>query len=142
MKIYIINIMKTIIVNYAELYYLKISFQSLPDKYSGKFVQLSHNDNEYLVFAPKEFAKYHSNILEHFSKEMNLVGNYDTQNKRYDILEPEWYILGGGKFEIDRIKKELKLYDDSMAYGRFNDKGLKERLQNTEEFYGYTILIE
>ncbi len=134
--------METIVVNYAELYYLRIASQKVPDRYSGKFVQLRHNDNEYLVFSPKEFTKFHANIVEHFSKEKGLRGVYDSEKKRYDILEQGWSISGGGKFEIDRIKRELRLYDDSMAYGRFKDEGLRERLQNTEEFSDYRILIE
>lgn len=140
--LYNLNIMKTIVVDYAEHYYLNIASRQVPDRYSGKFVQLLNNNNEYLVFSPKEFSKFHANIVEHFSKERGLAGAYDSEKKRYDLLEPQWEIIGGGKFEIDRIKKELRLYDDSMAYGRFKDEGLRERLQNTEEFSGYTIVIE
>lgn len=133
--------MGTTVVNYAEFYYSKRASQKIPERYSGKFVQLMHNDNEYLVFSPKEFSKYHANIVEHFSKERGLGGAYNTEKRHYDLYEDGW-IITGGKFEIDTEKKELRLYDDSMAYGRFNDEGLKERLLNSEEFSGFTIVIE
>lgn len=137
--------MRTIVVDYSEFYYSKIAGMIMPDKYGGKFVQLWHGGSgseEYIVFSPKEFKKYHANIVEHFSKEMNLSGAYDSEQKRFDIFEPEWKIMGGGKFEINRKERLLRLYDDSMAYGRFNAEGLIERLAGTEEFSDYRIVIE
>lgn len=134
--------MKTIIFDYSESFYLKISGMPVPDKYAGKFVQIWHAEEEYLILSPKEFKKYHANIVEQFSKDMNLAGAYDSEQKRFDIFDPEWVIRGGGKFEIDRREKILRLYDDSMAYGRFNDEGLAERLSGTEEFFNYRIVIE
>jgi len=35
--------------------------------------------------------------------------------------------VGGGKFEIDKAEKHIRLYDNSMAYGRFDIEGLKKR---------------
>ncbi|MFN3739858.1 MAG: hypothetical protein ACK4TF_04195 [Thermodesulfovibrionales bacterium] len=134
--------MKTTVVDYSEIYYSSIMGIRLPDKYGGKFVQLWYKGEEYMVFSPKEFKKYHSNIVELFSKDMNLAGAYDSEQKRFDIFEPEWKIIGGGKFEIDRKEKILRLYDDSMAYGRFNDEGLAQRLAETEELSGYRIVID
>lgn len=148
--------MKTIVVDYSEFYYSKIAGMTMPDKYGGKFVQLWHGGSgspenqqifrgiseEYIVFSPKEFKKYHANIVELFSKDKGLAGAYDSEQKRFDIFEPEWKIMGGGKFEINRKERVLRLYDDSMAYGRFNAEGLIERLAGTEEFSGYRIVIE
>lgn len=114
----------------------------MPEKYSGKFVQIWHEGDEYIVLSPKEFKKYHANIVEIFSKDRGLAGAYDSEQKRFDIFEPEWKIMGGGKFEVDKKERILRLYDDSMAYGRFNDEGLAERLAGTEEFLNYRIVIE
>jgi hypothetical protein len=97
---------------------------------------------EYLVFSPKEFTKYHAGIVEYFAKERGLAGAYDSEHKRYDILEPGWSVRGGGKFEIDRKNRELHLYDNSMAYGRFDPDGLCERLGATRVFSGYRIIID
>ncbi len=134
--------MKTIVVDYSESYYSKILGIVMPEKYSGKFVQIWHEGDEYIVLSPKEFKKYHANIVEIFSKDRGLAGAYDSEQKRFDIFEPEWKIMGGGKFEVDKKERILRLYDDSMAYGRFNDEGLAERLAGTEEFLNYRIVIE
>lgn len=129
-------------MDYSKLYFLNLAGAQIPDRFSGKFVQIWHGDREYFVLSPKEFKKYHANIVELFSKDRGLAGAYDSEQKHFDIFEPEWKIIGGGKFEIDRKERILRLYDDSMAYGRFNDKGLAERLSGTEEFLGFRILIE
>lgn len=134
--------MKTCVIDYSKLYFSNIAKLHLPDRFSGKFVQIWHGDAEYLVFSPKDFKKYHANIVEYFSNEMNLAGTYNSEQKRFDIFEPEWKIIGGGKFEIDIKERFLRLYDDSMAYGRFNDKDLIERLSGTVEFSNYRIIIE
>lgn len=134
--------MKTVIVDYSKVYYSQIAGFKIPDEYSGKFVQIQQGENEYLVFSPKEFTKYHANIVEYFSKDRRLIGSYDSDHKRYDIFESGWNIIGGGKFEIRRKEKILRLYDDSMAYGKFRSEGLTERLLKTEEFSDYRIIVE
>ena len=64
------------------------------------------------------------------------------QHKCFDIHDPEWAVVGGGKFERDRKKKQLRLYDDSMAYGKFNGHGLKEKILSFSAFSGYNVQIE
>jgi len=53
-----------------------------------------------------------------------------------------YLITGGGKFEIDRKKKHIRLYDDSLAYGKFDRRGLKERILSIAEFSKYKVQIE
>ena len=77
-----------------------------------------------------------------FCAERGISGVYNNIHKRFDIHEPEWTVVGGGKFAIDRRKKQLRLYDDSMAYGKFNGKGLKEKILSISALAGYNVQIE
>lgn len=121
--------MNTIIVNYSEIYYSEIK-GPIPEKYSGKFVQIRHGDTEYLLFSPKELTKYHADIVKRFCSERNIEGHYNYERKSFEIDEPDWIVVGGGKFEWDNKEKFIHLYDDSMAYGKFDEKGLKERIKS------------
>lgn len=114
----------------------------MPDKFTGKFVQIRNNNTEYLIFSPKEFTPYHANLVERFCSETGLNGSYNNEGKRFDIHDPAWFILGGGKFEIDKTGKYIRLYDNSMAYGRFDSKGLKEKILLIDEMSDYKVQIE
>ncbi len=129
--------MKIIYIDYAEKFY-----RDIPDYYSGKFVQIRHSRTEYFIFSPREFTKYHANIVERFCSENNIAGIFDNVHKRFDILESDWITVGGGKFEVDRKRKKVHLYDDSMAYGKFNATGLEERILAIDKFSGYKVRIE
>ena len=130
--------MRVILIDYARKYYTK----ALPDKFSGKFVQLKKGSSEYLIFSPGESDRYHADIIRRFCAEREIAGAYDNANKHFSIHEPSWSVVGGGKFEIDRDTKDLRLYDNSMAYGKFDARGLKEKIFSLETFSGYTIRIE
>lgn len=134
--------MKTILINYAETYYADTARKGMPDQYAGKFVQIRKGPTEYLVFSPKESTRFHADILERFCTERKIPGVYNSQNKSFDILDRAWVVAGGGKFETDRKKKFLRLYDDSMAYGKFDRRGLKEKILSIAEFSNYKVQIE
>jgi hypothetical protein len=36
----------------------------------------------------------------------------------------------------------IRLFDDSMAYGKFDHAGLAEKLLSFPEFAGFTVLID
>jgi len=134
--------MKAIVIDYAEKYYQDRAKTAMPEKRSGKFVQVRNNETEYLVFSPKEFTPYHAGLVEQFCKEKGLKGVYDTKNKRFDIQEPAWIVVGGGKFERDDREKHIRLYDNSMAYGRFDSKGLRGKILSAAGMSDYTVQIE
>ena len=116
---------------------------AVPDKIAGKFVQIRNDSaEEYLVFSPKELSRYHADIVGRFCDERGIPGVYHNALKCFDIHDPEWVVIGGGKFERDRIKKQLRLYDDSMAYGKFNGHGLKEKILSLSAFSEYNVRIE
>lgn len=131
--------MNTVIVDYSEIYYSGKG--SIPERYSGKFVQIRHNDTEYILFSPTELIKYHADIVERFCLERKISGHYNKDKKSFDIDDPAWFIVGGGKFDWDKKGKIIRLYDDSMAYGKFDEKGLKERIKKGK-LSDYEIQIE
>jgi hypothetical protein len=134
--------MNVIFIDYSEIYYSSVAKTSAPNKRNGKFVQIRNNITEYLVFSPKELTPYHANLVERFCIEKVLDGSYNDKGKRFDIYDPAWVIIGGGKFEIDKAEKYIRLYDNSMAYGKFDSKGLKEKILSIDEMSDYKVQIE
>lgn len=134
--------MPTVLIDYIPFYYTSIAQTAIPPVVSGKFVQIRNGNTLYLVLSPKELTKYHGNIVERFCMDKGIEGSYDTKREKFAILDQAWVIVGGGKFERDGSKKAIKLYDNSMAYGKFDATGLKELLIALPEFSGYTVTIE
>jgi hypothetical protein len=134
--------MTIVLIDYTHLYYTAITKTGVPAARSGKFVQIRHESTEYLVFSPKDFTKYHANIVERFCLDKGIEGGYDSGGKRYDISDRAWIVAGGGKYEIDAGKKIIKLFDNSMAYGKFDIQGLREKILSLPEFYVFTVRVE
>ncbi len=133
--------MTLVFIDYTRLYYRTIAKTVVPPVISGKFVQIRNEYTEYLVFSPKELTKYHANIVERFCLDKGIEGSHDSERKRYDIHDTAWIIVGGGKFEIDEARKTVRLYDDSMAYGKFDPWGLREKVLSLPDFSGFTVLV-
>jgi hypothetical protein len=135
--------MSIVLIDYTSLYYLAVAKSlTIPSLTTGKFVQIRNGNTLTVVISPKEFTKYHANIIERFCMDKGLEGSYDSRREKFTIHDQAWQIVGGGKFERDMNKKTLRLYDNSMAYGKFDTKGLKEMLGALPELSGYTITIE
>jgi len=134
--------MPTILIDYTPFYYTSLAAAPVPAVVIGKFVQIRNGNTLYLVLSPKEFTKYHANIVERFCMDKSIEGRYDVKREKFTIMDRSWQIVGGGKFERDTNKKAVKLYDNSMAYGKFKATGLKEILGALPEFSGYTISID
>ncbi len=131
-----------IVIDYTPFYYASLARTSAPPATAGKFVQIRHGADRYLVFSPKELTKYHANIVERFCMDTGIEGSYDGKREKFTIADQAWAIVGGGKFERDDEKKAIKLYDESMAYGKFDATGLQEMLAALPEFSGYRITVE
>jgi hypothetical protein len=134
--------MTIVFIDYTHLYYTAIAKTGVLPARSGKFVQIRHGSTEYIVFSPKEFTKYHANIVERFCLDKGIEGSYDSGGKHYNISDRAWIVAGGGKYEIDTYKKTIKLYDNSMAYGKFDIPGLREKMLSLPDFYAFTVRIE
>ena len=133
---------RTVLIDYAEADYPDLASRDVPDRYAGKFVQMRKGATEYLVFSSKAFTRFHADIVERFCSDREIPGVYNSHNKSFEILDPSWVIRGGGKFERDRKSKLLHLYDDSMAYGKFEKNGLKEKILTLAGFSDYTVRID
>jgi len=129
-------------VDYSAKYYCAILKNPLPQRWGGKFVQVSRGETEYIIFAPKEFAAYHADIVKHFCDERCIDGTYNHTEKRFDIVDPAWTITGGGKFEIDRAQRTIRLFDNSLAYGKYDRRGLREKLARGQGFIDYSVTME
>jgi hypothetical protein len=87
---------------YSPLYYTMIAKTDIPPVIIGKFVQIRSGSMEYLVLSPKDFTKYHANIVERFCLDKGIEGSYDPDRKRFDIYDLEWDIVGGEKSRSTR----------------------------------------
>lgn len=134
--------MPTVLIDYTPFFYTSLAGTPVPTVVIGKFVQIRNGNTLYLVLSPKELTKYHANIVERFCMDKSIEGSYDVKREKFTIMDWSWQIVGGGKFERDTNKKAIKLYDDSMAYGKFDATGLKEILGALPEFSGCAISIE
>jgi hypothetical protein len=128
------------LIDYSQLYYTAIAKTVDPPVIIGKFVQIRNKLMEYLVLSPKDFTEYHANIVERFCFDMRVEGSYDPDRKRYDIYDQAWVIVGGGKFEIDTTKQTIRFYDDSMVYGKFDSRGLPEKVHSFAPFSGFSVI--
>jgi len=134
--------MPFIFIDYTGLYFTAVAKTPVPVIISGKFVRIRNGTTDYVIFSPKEFTKFHANIVQRFCLDKGIEGNYDPEGKRYDIPDRSWVVLGGGKFEKDENGKTLRLYDNSLAYGKFEKQGLREAISSLPEYAGFTVLIE
>jgi hypothetical protein len=134
--------MAIVFIDYAHFYYRAIAHTEVPAVINGKFVLIQNDATEYLVFSPKEFTKYHANIVERFCLDKGIAGGYDSEVKRYVIADRAWAVAGGGKYEIDTMNKTIKLYDNSMAYGKFEIQGLKRKILSLPAFSHFAVRIE
>jgi hypothetical protein len=131
-----------VLIDYTSFYYTSIAGTPMPPATTGKFVQIRTESTLYIVLSPKEFTKYHANIIERFCMDKGIEGSYDKEGTKFIIADTAWKVLGGGKFERDANKKTIKFYDNSMAYGKFDPIGMKDALQALPEFRGYAVIIE
>jgi hypothetical protein len=129
-------------LDYSEIYYRAIGKTSIPDKRLGKFVQIRNNEKEYLVLSPKGLSVYHANIVERFFTQRKIKGNYNSKGDYYEIDENGWVVLGGGIWAISETDRLLHLSGSSQAYGQYDRRGLRERLEEVEEMSGYRIVID
>ncbi len=133
--------MKIVFFDHAQQY-RTAEKEAFPQKRNGKFVQVRHDKAEYLIFASREAAPYHADIIERFCKERGIPGVYNASRKSFVIHDPAWIVVGGGKFEIDASDRRIRLYDNSMAYGKFDPKGLEGKIHAAKELADYMVKIE
>jgi hypothetical protein len=97
----------------------------------GKFLQLRLDDTEYLLFAPQQRHRYHNQILAEFLQQRGIEHHWATP-ERLEVSSARVDVLGGGRFRVDEREGLLELWDDSHAYGRFQEQDLKKRISQSQ----------
>jgi hypothetical protein len=133
--------MKCILIDYGTPDPRAVKAGTRASERRGKFIQVRNGDTEYLALSPKALAAYHANIAERFFSEMGITGSYNRKRDSYRVKSPGWSIVGGGHFALDEERRELHLSGTSMAYGRFDPAGLRERLYTSGILPGYRIIV-
>lgn len=101
----------------------------------GKFLQFRWQGNDYVLFATRDQHRFHNQILARFFNDHELPHRWcDDETLEFEI--PEFSVLGGGRFRFTREPARLELWDNSQAYGRFNEEGLADRLRASGELFG------
>ena len=123
-----------------------ITYPAAPDtpvtaRIEGKFVQLRLKNEEYLVFAEAGLHRFHNQILAQFLTDRGLPHRWrDDQTLEVDL--PEFAVSGGGRFRADPETRTLELWNSSQAYGRFEERGLPEKIAAAGHAWsGFTIRI-
>jgi hypothetical protein len=107
----------------------------------GKFLQLALHGREHLVFAPRAMHSFHNQILAHFLEDRGIPHHWSDEHT-LEVDPFDLRIIGGGKFHLDTKRKTLVLSDNSQAYGRFDERGLRARLRATRHAWrSYEITI-
>lgn len=114
----------------------------VPPERRGKFLQIVEGgDAEVLVLSPYGLSKYHAQILERYCAENGIEGRY--------LRTPEYYladgagieVVGGGHWRIDDRNRQLLLYGESTAYGRFDAEGLPGKIGSLPGYRGYDVSV-
>lgn len=99
-----------------------------PDPESkGKFIQVTLGKREYLVFAPFSLHLYHNQILAQFVRENDIAHRW-IRRDCLAVDDPDLQVIGGGRFHVDEQRRVLKLSDNSQAYGRFDERGMADKI--------------
>lgn len=97
----------------------------------GKFLQLVLDGQEYLLFSPAGLDGYHNQILARFLTERGIPHRWSAA-ATLEVEHPGLRILGGGRYRVDTEAGRLELWDDSQAYGRFQERGLAQKIAGAQ----------
>jgi len=65
-----------------------------------------------------------------------------SNQETLQIDEPELMVSGGGRFRVDTLTETLLLWDNSQAYGRFEESGLSDKVAGAgHPWSGYEVKI-
>jgi hypothetical protein len=102
-----------------------------PGEIQGKFVQFEWQGTEYLLFATKDRHRFHNQMLAHFFDDNSIAHRWlDDETLEFDGDTVK--VAGGGRFLYRRELNLLELWDNSQAYGRFNETGIEVKIHAAE----------
>lgn len=115
-----------------------------PSARCGKFVVMRNeaDDAEYLVLSPAAQSVYHTNIVERFCRleRFGIPGHFLKKGGQFVIDDMDWIVCGGGKWDMDEEKQELRLHGSSQAYGTYLLVDLTNRVAGVPAMAGWRIL--
>jgi len=82
--------------DYTPVYFNSLAGTSVPTVVAGKFVQIRSGNTLYLILSPREFTKYHANIVERFCMDKGIEGSYDAKREKYTIADQAWQVIVAG----------------------------------------------
>ncbi len=110
-------------------------------KHVGKFV-LIHSDSEItLIYGLLKHYPYHANLVEQFCAMNELASAWEHKPDQYHIFDHSYKICGGGYFEIDPVTKQIVFYGASTAYGKYDERQLRDIIKSTPGFSGYSVRL-
>ena len=107
-----------------------------------KFVLLSNNYNIILIFGDLFRHPYHADILEFYCNSQTINSGWKKKPDEYEIYDSTITILGGGWMDFNPISKNVTIFGQSTAYGKYNHDILFELFQNSKNLNGFNFSIE
>lgn len=108
-----------------------------PVQRDGKIVVLKHGADEFVVFAPIQFCRLHSEIVDRFCQLRKLPTTFSGD--RVDPTADGWNVHGGCYYHMDDQLGTLDIFGSSEAYGGTDLSRLRAVLESSEEFSGIAV---
>ncbi|MBM4088568.1 MAG: hypothetical protein FJ276_03950 [Planctomycetes bacterium] len=124
------------VVDYSDAFFVELRQEPVPGCRGGKFVQIAHRGDHYFVFSPRDLSPYHADIVERFLALRGVEGFY---NEKGDLFQPEsreWEVVGGAHWMLDEELRVLRVYGESLAYGRLDLDRVAQTLRDAGAFHG------
>jgi len=98
----------------------------------GKFLHIVCEGTPCLLFALPTAYRYHNQLLARFLADEGIAHRWVTE-QLLEFDERRVKVQGGGRFRLDPSARSLELWDNSQAYGRFDEKRVKLSLELGEK---------
>lgn len=106
-----------------------------------KFILISSDTTNYLVFGALHTYNYHAQLLEQFCLESSIQSEWKKKPDQYKILDNLYHMKGGGWFRFDFERKILTVMGMSTAYGRFDEYILSEFVKEHQILKDFDVKI-
>ena len=104
-----------------------------------KFMLIINDGTAYFVVGDLSEYPYHANLVDRFCNDRGIPAVWKRKPDVVEILNKETQLKGGGLIDIDEIKKVVKIYGYSTAYGPMNIEYLKGFVVNHPFFSEYSV---
>lgn len=109
---------------------------------SCKFVILGKGEHYLLIFGDIQEYPYHANLLDGYCKREGIARHWVRQPDQLAIEDPQYQVLGGGYLELDGMRKRVRIYGSSKAYGYYNSDAVRLITLTAPELAGFAVSTE